>query len=180
GTVTGVVNGDATTASFSSAVNSTSNVGNYTITAALNDPTSKLGNYTVTSNTGTLIITRTALSVTANDKSRLYGAVNPALDGTLVGVVAGDNISPSFATAATLTTGVGAVPITATLNDSGNRLGNYSVTNNPGTLTINKAHLMVTARDATRAYGAANPAEMFTVTGFQNNETPVTANVAGS
>ena len=132
--------------------------------------------------TGNLTLTRAPLTVTANDKTRLYGDSNPAFDGTLVGVVAatGDNITASFSSTAVATTGIGSVAITGTLNDPDNRLGNYSVTNNPSTLTINRAHLTVTAVDATRLYGSVNPSEMFTLSGFKNGETPVTANVAGS
>jgi len=120
------------------------------------------------------------LTVTANNKTRTYGAANPTLDGTLVGVTAGDTITDSFSTTAVATTPIGTVPITASLNDPGNRLGNYSVTNNSGTLTITRAHLTVMAVNQSRVYGSANPAASFNLTGFQNGENQITANVTGS
>jgi hypothetical protein len=47
---------------------------------------------------------------------------------------------------------------------------NYTLTQNNGTLTITPAPLTVSAADATRAYGAANPAFTTTVTGLVNGD----------
>jgi hypothetical protein len=58
------------------------------------------------------------------------------LDGTLTGIVNGDNITASFSTAAVLTSPVGAYAITASLNDPDDKLGNYTATNTDGTLTV--------------------------------------------
>src|SRR5437764_9365836 len=64
GTLTGVKNADAITATYASAATPASGVGTYDITATLQDPTSKLGNYTVTLNTGKLTISQPPLTVT--------------------------------------------------------------------------------------------------------------------
>lgn len=83
-----------------------------------------------------------ALTVTAADASRPYGASNPSFAGTLVGVIAGDVISASYASSATPATPAGsygpAAPeaITPTLHDPGARLGNYTVSVIKGTLSI--------------------------------------------
>ena len=58
GALTGVVAGDAITASYSTTATSASDVGKYPITAALNDPNGRLSNYTVTNISGTLTITK--------------------------------------------------------------------------------------------------------------------------
>jgi hypothetical protein len=59
GTLTGVVNNDGITASFTTPATQTSDVvsGGYPITPGLNDPNNRLSNYTVTSNNGILTIT---------------------------------------------------------------------------------------------------------------------------
>ena len=48
---------------------------------------------------------------------------------------------------------------------------NYDFTLNNGTLTINKAALIATADDKSRAYGDANPIFTVSYTGFKNSET---------
>ena len=50
-------------------------------------------NYSITFSNGILTIGSHALSVTAADASRAYGATNPPLTGTLAGVEPGDNIT---------------------------------------------------------------------------------------
>jgi glucuronoarabinoxylan endo-1,4-beta-xylanase len=63
GTLTGVVNSDAITATYGTTATASSPAGSYAITATLVDPSSKLPNYTVTNTPGTLKIL-TASSVT--------------------------------------------------------------------------------------------------------------------
>jgi hypothetical protein len=48
---------------------------------------------------------------------------------------------------------------------------NYQAATNSQMLTVNKALLMVTASNVTRAYGQTNPSLPFSVTGFVNGET---------
>ena len=50
-------------------------------------------------------------------------------------------------------------------------IGNYSFSFVPGTLTITKATLTVTAGNASRAYGAANPTFTASATGAVNGDT---------
>ena len=59
GTLTGVVNGDNITATYSCVATASSPAGTYPIVASLNDPNSRLGNYAVTTNNGTLTVTPT-------------------------------------------------------------------------------------------------------------------------
>jgi hypothetical protein len=49
-----------------------------------------------------------------------------------------------------------------------------------GALTINQASLAVTANDASRFFGAANPTFTSTITGYVNNEDATTAGVSGA
>ena len=98
-----------------------------------------LGNYTVTIVPGTLTINAAPLVVTPGSFARSYGAANPALTGTISGIVNNDTITAAYTTSATAASDVGVYPITTVLNDPGSRLGNYTVTILPGTVTINAA-----------------------------------------
>jgi hypothetical protein len=171
GAITGLKNGDAITGVFGVTADATSPVGTYPITATLTDPGNKLSNYTVV-NTGTL-----PLTVVANSATRLYGDVNPAFTGSVTGQKNGDAITATFSTTATPASNVGTYPIVATLVDPGNKAGNYTFTPASGTLTVTQAPLAVTAADATRIYGDANPAFTGTIVGLKNAD-PITATYA--
>src|SRR5207247_582040 len=154
GTITGVVNADNITATYATTATSASPVGDYAIAPTLVDPDGRLGNYTVTKTPGTLSVGAVALTVTATDKARGYGADNPALDGTITGVVNADNITATYATTATSASPVGNYGIAPTLVDPDGRLGNYTVTKTNGTLSVGAVALTVTATDKARGYGA--------------------------
>src|SRR6185436_12543887 len=124
----------------------------------------------VTINNGALTINPAALSVTADDKSRTYGAANPAFTGNIVGIQNSDNITAIYSTPATASSPVGPYSIVPSLQDPDSKLGNYTVTVNNGTLTVTPAALLGTADDKTRAYGQTNPIFTVTYTGFVNSE----------
>ncbi len=89
------------------------------------------------------------LTVTPDSASRIFGASNPVFTGVLAGVVNGDSIIATYASAADLLTvpGVyasGASAIHATLSDAAGRIGNYDITLNTGTLTITGAPQTIT------------------------------------
>src|SRR5439155_8337993 len=77
-----------------------------------------------------------SLTVTAADASRPYGADNPTFTGAIAGLQNGDNITATYGTLTTTASPVGTYPITATLNDPTNKLGNYAVNLNGGTLIV--------------------------------------------
>jgi hypothetical protein len=137
---------------------------------ALVDPTGKLGNYTVTSTNGVLTVSPAPLVVTAANASRLYGDPNPAFTGSISGVKNGDTFSLSFSSVADATSAVGTYPIVPAIGDPNNKLPNYSVTINNGTLTVNPAPLTVSAANATRVYGDPNPVFTGTITGIKNGD----------
>ena len=168
-TYTGFVNGDTAAALGGTLVFSRvpgESVGSYLVTP--NGLTS--GNYTIAFNTGTLSITKAALSVTADAKTKIYGAPDPAFTVTYAGFVNGD-------TAAALTgklsfsrapgENVGSYLITS----GGLTSGNYTISFNTGTLTITKAALSVTADAKTKTYGSADPAFTVTYAGLANGDT---------
>src|SRR5262249_52975265 len=135
-----------------------SGVGSYPITQSSLAAT---GNYAIgTFNGGTLTIDKADLYVTAAADSKTYG--HTATDtGTLSGPANGASITPTSprpGAAASAPVGTGSYAITATLADPSNKLANYTVHEIDVTLTVNKAVVSVTAGNATRSYGAANPA----------------------
>jgi len=97
------------------------------------------------------------LLITAESKSRAYGADNPELTYTIQGFAPGEDESvfstaPVLATTATNATGVGDVAITfATEAVDGS--GHYTISHQPGTLTVAKAPLTITGVDQSRSYG---------------------------
>ncbi len=139
----------------------------------------KLGNYVVTSNNGKLTINPAPLTVTAADANRLYGDPNPAFTGTITGIKNADNITATYASAATVASPVGTYAIVPALVDPDHKLGNYVVTSNDGKLTVNPAPLTVTAADAGRLYGDPNPSFTGTITGIKNSDN-ITATYASA
>ncbi len=130
------------------------------------------GNYTITYNNGSLTVSPAGLTVTADNKTREYGLANPTLAGVLSGFVNGDTASVvsglTYDTSAVVGSNVGGYAITS----SGGTATNYTITTrSDGTLTITQAPLTVTADNANREYGLANPVFTGTLTGFRNSET---------
>src|ERR1035437_7030644 len=100
----GFVNGDTTNslttqATLATSATASSAVGTYTITAS----GAADANYTITHVSGTLTITPAALVITAQNKSKVYGAALPTLTASYSGFVNGDD-STSLGTAVTLST----------------------------------------------------------------------------
>ncbi len=171
----GFVNGD-TAAGLTGApvltttATTTSNVGNYAITVA--QGTLNAGNYALQLVDGMLSVNKVPLSVAAANQTKVYGTANPALTGTLTGVVNNDSIAASYATTVNAASGVGSYAITPTLSDPGSKLSNYEVTLNNGVLTVTSAVLTVTAENKTRVYGTENPTFTATYEGLIGQDTP--------
>jgi hypothetical protein len=127
------------------------------------------------------------LTVTANDASRAYGAANPTFTPNYSGFVNGETLGTSGVSGApSLTTTAGtSSPVVAggyAITSAKGTLAstNYSFAFAPGTLTVEGAVLTVTANDASRAYGAANPTFTPNYSGFVNGETLGTSGVSGA
>ncbi|WP_439491796.1 MBG domain-containing protein, partial [Blastomonas fulva] len=171
GSITGFRNGDTASVisglTYGSTAVLNSGIGTYSIIGSGATST----NYDFSYVPGTLTITRALLTVTANDASREYGLANPTFTGSISGLRAGDTASVVsglvYGTTATVASNVGTFAITA----SGGTAANYDFSYVPGTLTITRALLTVTANDATREYGLANPTFTGNITGFRNSDT---------
>jgi hypothetical protein len=171
GTITGLVNGDTVTATYSSTDTVTSPVGTYPITPTLSG--AALANYTQNIVNGTLTVTKAAATITVNSTSRTYGAANPTFTGTITGALNGDVLTATYsATTATVTSSVGTYPITAVL--TGTASGNYNATVVPGTLTVGQATLNIGVNSFTKVYGSVNPTFTGSVTGVLNGDSITT------
>ncbi len=143
------------------------NAGGYDIivtlgSGAVND------NYNITTKNGTLTINKKAATITANDKSKIYGESDPALNATVTGAVNGETLDYSLSR--NPGENAGDYDIIVTLG-SGAVNDNYNITTKNGTLTINKKAATITANDKSKIYGESDPALNATVTGAVNGET---------
>lgn len=142
--------------------------GNYSFTVtAVDDSRNKVSG----SQNYSLVVDRASLTVVVNDASFTYGGSIPAFSASYHGFVNGDIASnlataPMITTTATSSSPAGTYPITA----SGGKDVNYSFIYSPGTLTINRATLSVTAAAQAKEYGTADPAFTYTVSGFLNGD----------
>ena len=146
-------------------------------TLVVNNGNYQIGGYTA----GTLTVTKATLRLTAADAAKVYGAVDPTLGFTVntadlkyadtAAVVSGVQLSTVTGAAAT----AGTHAITA----SGGSADNYDIVATGGTLAVSKATLRLTAADAAKVYGAADPTLGFTVNTADLKYTDTAAVVSG-
>jgi hypothetical protein len=99
-------------------------------------------------------VTPAALTIAADNTSRVYGSANPAFHGTITGAVGSDSFQESFATAATPASNVGSYAIVPSV--TGAQLANYSVASVNGALTVTAAATTTTvAAPGSATYGAS-------------------------
>lgn len=131
-------------------------------------------NYTLNYTPGFLTIEKAVLTVTADNQSKVYGAVLPTLTASYSGYVNGDT-QASLIAPATLVTNVTASSSVAgspyTITASGAVNPNYTMNYVPGVLTVTKAALTITAIDKEKFVGMANPVLTASYSGFVNGET---------
>ena len=151
--VTGVVGTDALNYSLSRAIGETA--GEYVITVTLgNNP-----NYNVTATNGTFTITQATATVTAVNKSKVYGTTDPQLTAEVTGLKGNDVLNYSLSRDAGENVGEYAIVVTLGNNP------NYTVTSTNGIFTITKAAATVTANATSKVYGESEPVLTATTTG---------------
>jgi len=161
--------------SLATTANTSSVVGTYPIT-----PSGATAiNYSFNYINGTLTVTKALLIVTADNKTKVYGAALPTLTITYSGLTNGDTpasltTQPVPATTATNSSAAGSYPITV----SGGVASNYSFSYTAGSLTVSQAPLTITADNKTKAQNTANPALTASYTGLVNGDTSSTFGTA--
>ena len=142
-----------------------------------------LGNYTIAYSNGTLTVTKAALTVIANDASKVYNTVK-AFDGTefttlpatLPNGDAVNSVTLTSEKAASASTDVGTyVKEIQPSAAQGSGLGNYAIVYSNGTLTVTRAGLTVIANDASKVY---NTMKAFNGTEFTTLPATLPAGVA--
>jgi M6 family metalloprotease-like protein/uncharacterized repeat protein (TIGR02543 family) len=131
-----------------------------------------IGNYTLTldgSPTATADISMKALQITADNKSKLYGGTEPTLTATFDSFAVGEDISDLEGTL-TISREPGEDVATYQITPSGVTSGNYNITFNTGTFTINKKPLLISADDKTKVYGSVDPSFSVQYAGFITGE----------
>jgi hypothetical protein len=136
--------------------------------------------YNTASKDVTLLVSKSALTVTAQDKTRAYGDANPPLTYLMTGFVNGDTQSgattgqPSLSTAATTSSAVGTYAITASAGTLAS--SDYSFSLAGGTLTVTKADQTISfAALGNKTFGDAD----FTVSATASSGLPVSFAAAG-
>ena len=122
-------------------------------------------NYDITDVNGILTVSQAALTITTDNKTKVYGAADPALTFTSTGLQYGETASVITAVSLSTTTGAAATAGTHAINAIGGTSANYAITDVNGTLTVSQAALTVTASNKTKVYGAAEPALTFAASG---------------
>ncbi|MES2774959.1 MAG: MBG domain-containing protein [Bacteroidota bacterium] len=164
--VTGTVN-------YSGSAVAAVNASNYTITPVVSGLSAS--NYSFTAVNGTLQITKVALAVTADNKSKSYnGSVFSPFTYTISGFVNSENsgvVGGTVTYAGTAVAAINSGTYTITPVTTGLSATNYSFTAVNGNLQINKVVLTVTADNKSKTYnGAVFSPFTRTFTGFVNSE----------
>jgi RHS repeat-associated protein len=165
-TATGLRNGDSQSVisgvTLSTATSAAATAGSHTITAT----GGTAANYTITDVNGTLTVSQAPLTITADNKSKIYGATDPVLTYTPSGTLYyGDTSASISGVSLSTTTGAAATAGTHTITISGGTAANYAITDVNGTLTVTPAPLTVAADTQTKVYGSADPTLTYTPSG---------------
>ncbi|MFT8921096.1 beta strand repeat-containing protein [Acetobacter sp.] len=171
--VAGLVNGDTVSGvSVNQPVTGASGVGSY-VTTASNAVGVGLGNYAIDYENGAWNVTPATLTIAANDAVSTYGQAPKTAGFAVSGLVNGDAVSGvDLNTGAAAASSIGDYAINAS-GATGTGLGNYDITYQSGTLTIDPATLIVTALNQNSTYGqnSALGTAGFSASGLVNGDT---------
>ena len=168
-TYTGLVEGDVITLTGNGIFDS-KNAGTQNVTfsgLAISGADAANYNLITTEKTTTATISKAAISITANDASKVYNTADPALGYTVTAgeLFAGDSIALSREAG----DDVGTYEINGYTITDGNNGGNYDVTFTPGIFTIANKAATITVGSTTLTYnGAAQAATEYTVEGLED------------
>ncbi|HCF3154369.1 filamentous hemagglutinin N-terminal domain-containing protein [Pseudomonas aeruginosa] len=132
-------------------------------------------NYVLQFVDGSLTITPASLSVTANDQSRVYGDLDPALTFSINGLKGGDSVADVLnggqlsrqpgEDVGTYEIGQGELGL------GGSKGQNYILSYEAGTFTVTPATLTVRADDRSKVYGEIDPTLSYQVSGLKRGDT---------
>ena len=148
-------------------------VGEYEI----NKGTLAAPNYTISFTGATFTITKATLAITADDKTKIYGAADPELTYTVTGLKYEDTKELVLSGALARATGeqVGVYAINQGSLTSGN---NYAISYTGANLTITKTGLTITAKPKTINYGDEPANDGVEYSGFVGTDDESTLDVS--
>ena len=167
GSISGAVNGDSFTETFSTVASNGSPAGTYPIIPTVVDSGNRLTNYTVTPVNGTLTVGTAVFW--SNPTPIIYGTALGSAQLNATADVPG-NFVYTPPTNNELNVGTNLLSVVFTPND----LVDYSSLTSSVSLVVIPATLSVSAVNVTRAYGETNPIFTTTILGLQNGD-PITA-----
>ncbi|RAJ83374.1 IPT/TIG domain-containing protein [Chitinophaga dinghuensis] len=158
--VSGLINNDPITGALTRIAGA--DVGSYAISQG---SLSAGNNYIIRYIGNVLIITPANLAISADAKTKLYGAPDPTLTYNVIGLVGSDQVTGNLTRDAG--TNIGNYNITLGTLSAG---GNYTITYVGNKLNISPATLTITANAASKTYGASDPAFTYSINGLVNND----------
>jgi hypothetical protein len=165
-TVRGLQNGEALTTEPTCGVSGDhSGAGTYTITCSGADAGA---DYAIQYPPATLTVGKRVGLVTADSQRVTYGDQDPAFTFTVTGLTNGDALTSAPACGVIAAHAeAGSYDITCSGGDAG---ANYTLQYAAGTLTVDKAALVVTADNQSRLYGASDPGFTSSVAGLVGDD----------
>jgi hypothetical protein len=158
-TTSGLINSDTLSGSLTR--DAGENVGSY----AINQGTLANSNYEITFVSANLTVSKKAVTVTAEAKSKVYGSVDPALTYTSVGLINSDTLSGSLTRDAGENVGSYAIRVGSLANS------NYEITFVSANLTVTAKPVTVTADAKSKVYGDNDPALTYSTIGLLGGDT---------
>ena len=140
---------------YPSSTTAPKDVGTYTVTASstdINQSGSKTANFTITPR---------LMTITAADKTKVYGSADPTLTYTASGLIGSDTLSGALIRAEGENAGSYRI-LQGTLTVG----SNYSLSYTEASLQITPAPVTVVAAAKTKTFGSADPALTYTASGF--------------
>lgn len=174
--VNGLKNGDTQASVMSGQASRAAgeNVGSYAIGQG---SVSTNGNYILTFNEGKLAITPAELTVTADQKAKVYGDLDPRLTYSVSGLKNGDSADSVTKGSLARISGEQVTPEGYAITQGNVTLtsGNYRMVFRDGNLQVTPAPLVVSANNQSKAQGAADPALTWSVNGLKAGDSAAVA-----
>ena len=129
------------------------------------------GNYSITYAQGTIMVTPAPLSITAASGSMTYAGAVPTVTPTISGLKNGEDIDVLGSALGCSSDANSSSPVGSyTTTCAGASDANYSITYIAGSITVNPAHLTMSASSASMTYGGTVPTIVPVISGLQNGD----------
>ena len=169
GDIAGLVTGETVTFSVTGTrTDAGSSPNSYSLTF---DKTAKATNYTIIENLGTLTVDQKELIITTGTDNKTYDGTPLTASGSVTGFVTGEEYR--FKVTGTQTNAGSSSNTYLLAYDGTTKASNYTVTENLGTLTVDRKAVTVTADDKSKPYSQTDPELTASVTGTVGSDTVV-------